>query len=80
MIRLNSTSNQIRVDTSIKIIEVDGNEIKANVMILIGVSKMEIKQQRNIYQISNGLFNKSFILDRRPKPQHKKTWWAFWKS
>jgi hypothetical protein len=76
MIRLNESTKQIRVDTSIKIIEQDGTEVMAPVTILIGINKIETKQQFNIYKIANTIFNKDFILDRRPQP--KKPWWKVW--
>jgi hypothetical protein len=77
MIRLNESTKQIRVDTSIKIIEQDGTEVTAPVTILIGVNKVEVKQQFNIYKIANVLFNKDFILDRQPITP-KKSWWKMW--
>lgn len=77
MIRLNESTKQIRVDTSIKIIEQDGTEVTAPVTILIGINKVDVKQQFNIYKIANVLFNKDFVLDRQPTAP-KKSWWKMW--
>ena len=43
MIRLNQSHHQIRIDTTIKIIEKDGTEVTAPVMVLIDVKKVEEK-------------------------------------
>ena len=80
MIRLLHRPDQLRIDTQMKIVEADGTETSAPVVIIIGLAKVEEKQQFNIYKIANSIFNKEFILDRRPKPPTKKSWWGFWKS
>jgi hypothetical protein len=69
--------NQLRVDTTIKIIEADGTEITAPVTVIIGLAKVDEKQQYNIYKISSRLFNKEFTLDRRGLVPKKK-WWKLW--
>jgi len=78
MIRLNQSHHQIRIDTTIKIIEKDGTEVTAPVVVLIGLNKIEEKDQYNFYKIANKLFNKDFTLDRRSKPQPTKPWYKFW--
>jgi hypothetical protein len=77
MIRHQSYPNQLRVDTTIKIIEVDGTETIAPVVVLVNLSKVDNKQQYNIYKITNRLFNKEFTLDRRNLVP-KKPWYRFW--
>ena len=76
MIRLNESTKQIRVDTSIKVIEQDGTEVTALVTVLIGVNRVKEDKWYDIYKIANTLFNKDFILDRREQP--KKVWWKIW--
>lgn len=79
MIHFNHERTQVRVDTTIKIIEQDGTEVIAPVVVLISTSKIEEKHKFNIYKVSNGLFNKDFTLDRRPKTTPStKSWWKFW--
>ena len=53
MIRYHVNPDQLRVDTTIKIIEADGTETVAPVIVLVGLSKVDDKQQYNIYKISN---------------------------
>ena len=77
MIRHISNPDQLRVDTTIKIIEADGTETTAPVVILVGLSKVEDKQQFNVYKIANRLFNREFTLDRRSIVPKKK-WWKLW--
>jgi len=77
MIRHQSNPEQLRVDTTIKIIEADGTETTAPVLVLVGLSKVKDNQQFNIYKIANRLFNKEFTLDRRNTPPKKK-WWKLW--
>ena len=77
MIRHQFHPNQLRVDTTIKIIEADGTETVAPVVVLVGLSKVNDKQQYNIYKIANRLFNKEFTLDRR-NIIPKKPWWKLW--
>ena len=79
MIRHQLHPDQLRVDTHIKIIESDGTETIAPVVILVGLTKVEHKQQSNIYKIVNRLFNREFLLDRRIKvTSPRKSWWKFW--
>ena len=78
MIHFNHERTQVRVDTTIKIIEQDGTEVIAPVVVLIGTNKVEEKHKFNIYKISNGLFNKEFILNRKLKESTKKPWWKLW--
>jgi hypothetical protein len=77
MIRLNESTKQIRVDTTIKIIEKDGTEVTVPVVVLVGISKLNEQQHYNIYKIANILFNKEFILNRQPLTP-KKSWWKLW--
>jgi hypothetical protein len=78
MIRHQSHPNQLRVDTTIKIIEADGIETIAPVVVLVNLSKTDNKQQYNIYKITSRLFNKEFTLDRRNLVPKKKPWWKLW--
>ena len=79
MIRLNQTTHQVRVDTTIKIIQKDGTEVSAPVVILIGLNHIEENNQYNFYKIADSIFNKDFILDRRIKTTSpKKKWYKFW--
>jgi hypothetical protein len=81
MIRHILHPDQLRVDTTIKIIEADGTETTAPVVVLVGLSKVEDKQQYNIYKIANNVFNRDFVLDRRIKATaSKKPWYKFWKA
>jgi len=77
MIRHQFHPTQLRVDTTIKIIEVDGTETIAPVTVIVGLAKADTKQQTNIYKIANRIFNKEFILDRRNLVP-KKPWYKFW--
>ena len=77
MIRHQFHPTQLRVDTTIKIIEADGTETIAPVTVIIGLSKADTKQQTNIFKIASRLFNKEFILDRR-NLVIKKPWWKLW--
>jgi hypothetical protein len=78
MIRHQYHPNQLRIDTTIKIIDADGVETIAPVVVIVGLSKADTKQQTNIYKIANRLFNKEFILDRRNLVSKKKPWWKLW--
>ena len=79
MLRHQFHPNQLRIDTTIKIIEEDGTGVTAPVVILVGLSKVENKQQYNIYKIVNKLFNRDFTLDKRIKTSApKKPWWKLW--
>ena len=79
MIRYHVNPDQLRVDTTIKIIESDGTETVAPVIVLVGLTKVDHKQQGNIYKIVNGLFNRELLLDRRIKSTSpRKPWYKFW--
>jgi hypothetical protein len=79
MLRHTFHPNQLRVDTTIKIIDSDGTETIAPVVVLVSLSKVEDKQQYNIYKITNTVFNREFIIDKRIKTSSpKKSWWRFW--
>jgi hypothetical protein len=79
MIRHQYHPNQLRVDTTIKIIESDGTETIAPVVVLVDLTKIGLKQEQNILKIANKLFNRDFILDRRIKvTSPKKPWYRFW--
>lgn len=77
MIRIQHHPEQLRIDTHIKIIDKDGSEILAPVLVLINLSKIkDTKQQYNIYKISNSLFNREFLIDKRIKMSSPKLkWW-----
>jgi hypothetical protein len=77
MIRHQYHPNQLRIDTTIKIIDADGTETIAPVVVIVGLSKVDNKQQTNIFKIASRLFNKEFILDRRNLVT-KKPWWKLW--
>jgi hypothetical protein len=77
MLRHQQHPDQLRIDTHIKIIEADGTETIAPVVVLVGLTKIKDKQQINIYKITSRLFNKEFILDRR-NTIPKKPWWKLW--
>ena len=79
MIRYHVNPDQLRVDTTIKIIESDGTETTVPVIVMVSLNKIENKQQGNVYKIVNRLFNREFLLDRRmPTTPIKKSWWKFW--
>jgi hypothetical protein len=79
MIRHTFHPPQLRVDTTIKIIEQDGTETTAPIVVLVSLAKVEDKQQYNIYKITNNMFNREFTLDRRIKASApKKPWWKLW--
>jgi hypothetical protein len=79
MIRHTFHPNQLRIDTTIKIIESDGTETIAPVVVLVSLAKVEQKQEANILKIANKLFNRDFILDRRIKTTSpKRKWWRLW--
>jgi len=77
MIRHQYHPNQLRVDTTIKIIEKDGTKTTAPVTVIVGLAKVDEKQQYNIYKIASRVFNKEFTLDRRNLVP-KKSWWKLW--
>jgi hypothetical protein len=81
MLRFNQSTNQIRIDTTIKIIEKDGTEVIAPVVVMVYLNKIEEKHQHNVYKLSNSLFNKMFLLDRikiAKAKQPNKPWWKVW--
>ena len=79
MLRIQHHPEQLRIDTTIKIIEQDGVETIAPVVILVNLTKVGEKQETNILKIANKLFNRDFILDRRIKTTSpKKSWWKLW--
>jgi hypothetical protein len=83
MIRLNQSTHQIRIDTTIKIIEKDGTEITAPVVVLVGLKQIKDEKQYAFYKIANSVFNKEFRLDRIKLAQAKETpvkkaWWKVW--
>ena len=79
MIRHTLHPNQLRINTTIKIIESDGAETIAPVIVLVDLTKIGLRQEQNILKISNKLFNRDFILDRRIKvTSPKKPWWKLW--
>ena len=77
MIRHQYHLKQLRIDTQIKIIDEDGTETTAPVVVLVGLNKVDNNQQHNIYKIANGVFNRDFTLDRN-KTIPKKPWYKFW--
>jgi hypothetical protein len=83
MIRLNQATHQIRIDTTIKIIDKDGTEISAPVVVLVGLKKIKEEKQYIFYKIANSVFNKEFRLDRvklakSKETPIKKSWWKVW--
>jgi len=79
MIRHNLHPNQLRVDTTIKIIDSDGTETIAPVVILVSLLHVEPKHEMNIFKIANRVFNRDFTIDKRIKATApKKSWWKFW--
>jgi hypothetical protein len=78
MIRHQFHPTQLRVDTTIKIIDADGVETVAPVVVIVGLSKVDTKHQTNIFKITSRIFNKEFILDRRNLVSKKKPGWKFW--
>jgi hypothetical protein len=79
MLRHTLHPNQLRVDTTIKIIESDGTETIAPVVVLVNLSKVESKHEMNILKITNRVFNRDFIIDKRIQVTAlKKQWWKLW--
>ena len=78
MIRLNQSHHQIRIDTTIKIIEKDGTEVTAPVLVIVYLDTVKEKHQYNIYKLASSLFNRSFVLDRKKPIPIKKAWWRVW--
>ena len=78
MIRLNQSHHQIRIDTTIKIIEKDGTEVTAPVLVIVYLDNIKEKHQYNIYKLASSLFNRSFTLNRTTSAPVKKEWWKVW--
>jgi len=79
MLRHTLHPNQLRVDTTIKIIESDGTETVAPVVVLVNLSKVESNHEMNILKITNRVFNRDFTIDKRIKATSpKKPWWKLW--
>jgi hypothetical protein len=79
MIRVQHHPEQLRIDTQIKLIDKDGTETIASVLVLVSLSHVTEKQQYNIYKISNSVFNRDFTIDKRIKATSpKKPWYKFW--
>jgi hypothetical protein len=79
MIRHTLHPNQLRVDTTIKIINSDGTETLAPVVVLVNLSKVKEKHESNILKIANKVFNRDFIIDKRIQvTSPKKPWWKLW--
>jgi len=76
MLRFNQSTNQIRIDTTIKYIDKDGTEVTAPVLVLVGVNKLNKKHQYTVCRMVESLFNKELTLDHRPHP--KKSWYKIW--
>ena len=76
MLRFNQSTNQIRIDTTLKYIDKDGTEVTAPVMVLVGVNKLSKKHQYTVFRMVGSLFNKELTLDHRPQP--KKPWYKLW--
>jgi hypothetical protein len=79
MIRHQLHPHQLRVDTTIKIINSDGTETLAPVVVLVNLSKVKEKHESNILKIANKVFNRDFIIDKRIQvTSPKKPWWKLW--
>ena len=79
MIRHSLHPNQLRVDTTIKIIGSEGIETTAPVVVLVDMSKVDEKQESNVLKIVNRVFNRDFTIDKRIKTTApKKPWYRFW--
>ncbi len=79
MIRHTLHPHQLRVDTTIKIINSDGTETIAPVVVLVNLIGIESKHESNIFKIVNRVFNRDFTVDKRIKTTSpKKPWWKFW--
>ena len=78
MIRHTFHPPQLRVDTTIKIINSDGTETIAPVVVLVNLIGIESKHESNIFKIVNRVFNRDFTVDKRIKTTSpKKSWWKF---
>jgi hypothetical protein len=79
MIRVQHHPEQLRIDTQIKLIDKDGTETIASVLVLVNLSHVNEKQQYNIYKIANSVFNRDFTIDKRIKATSpNKPWYKFW--
>ena len=79
MIRHTLHPPQLRVDTTIKIINSDGTETIAPVVVLVNLTNVEPKHESNILKIANKVFNRDFIIDKRIQvTAPKKPWWKLW--
>jgi len=79
MIRHTFHPPQLRVDTTIKIINSDGTETIAPVVVLVNLASIESKHESNILKITNKVFNRDFIIDKRIQvTAPKKSWWKLW--
>jgi hypothetical protein len=79
MIRRTFHPNQLRVDTTIKIIESDGTETIAPVVVLVSLLHVESKHEMNILKITNKVFNRDFTVDKRIQATApKRPWWKLW--
>jgi len=79
MLRHTLHPNQLRVDTTIKIIEADGTETIAPVVVLVNLSKVESNHEMNIIKITNRVFNRDFTIDKRIQATApKRPWWKLW--
>lgn len=79
MIRHTIHPPQLRVDTTIKIIESDGTETVAPVVVLVNLTHVEPKHESNILKITNKVFNRDFTIDKRIQASSpKKPWWKLW--
>ena len=65
MIRLNQSTHQIRIDTTIKIIEKDGTEITAPVVVLVGLKQIKDEKQYAFYKIANSVLGVSGSLNMK---------------
>ena len=79
MIRHTLHPNQLRVDTTIKIIDSDGTETIAPVVVLVNLLHVESRHESNILKITNRVFNRDFTIDKRIKATApKRPWYRFW--
>jgi hypothetical protein len=79
MIRLLHHPEQLRIDTTLIIINKEKKEIKVPVVVLIGLNKIkDEKDQYHIYKVTSSMFDREFIIDQSPKKTKEKPWWRFW--
>lgn len=80
MIRSLHNPKQIRIDSTIKLIDKEGKETSVPVVILVGLNKVEENKIYDIYKITKYLFDKEFVLNKKEKVTiPKKPWWKFGK-